>query len=107
MATRKIKKGDHIIVIAGRDNGKRGDVLKVLDNDRLLVDGINLVKKHQKPNPNANIPGGIIEKEAPIHQSNVALFNPKTDKADRVGMQIGDDGKKRRVFKSNDELVDA
>lgn len=107
MAMHKIKKGDHVIVIAGRDNGKRGDVLKVLANGRLLVDGINLVKKSQKPNPNLNIQGGIIEQEASIHQSNVALFNPSTEKADRVGVKLSDDGKKRRYFKSNDEWVDA
>jgi len=107
MATKKIKKDDEVIVIAGRDKGKRGTVLRVLDDQNLLVDGVNMVKKHTKPNPNAGITGGIIEKEAKIHRSNVMLYNPATEKGDRVVIQVGDDGKKRRVFKSTNELVEA
>ncbi|MDA8651996.1 50S ribosomal protein L24 [Porticoccaceae bacterium] len=103
----KIKRDDEVIVIAGRDKGKRGKVLKVLDDGRVLVSGVQMIKKHQKPNPNAGIPGGIIEKEAPIQVSNVAIFNSATDKADRVGFKIQDDSTKIRVFKSTGEAVDA
>ena len=104
---RKIKRDDDVIVIAGKDKGKRGKVLKVQDDGRLLVSGINMMKKHQKPNPQLNIAGGIIEKEAPIQASNVAIFNGATNKADRVGFKVLEDGKKIRVFKSNGEAVDA
>ena len=104
---RKIKRDDEVIVIAGRDKGKRGKVVKVLENNRLLVSGIQMVKKHQRPNPQAGSPGGIIEKEAPIQVSNVAIFNPATEKADRVGFKLLEDGTKVRVFKSNGEVVDA
>ena len=104
---RKIKRDDEIIVIAGRDKGKRGKVLKVQDDGRLLVSGVNMVKKHQKPNPNVGQPGGIIEKEAPIQASNVAIFNASANKADRVGFKVQEDGKKIRVFKSSGEAVDA
>ncbi len=104
---RKIKKGDDVIVIAGKDKGKRGLVLRLLDDQRLYVENVNVAKKHQKPNPNAGVPGGIINKEMPLHVSNVALFNPATEKADRVGFKTLDDGKKIRVFKSNGEAVDA
>ncbi|MGS2718050.1 50S ribosomal protein L24 [Eionea flava] len=104
---RKIKNDDEVIVIAGRDKGKRGKVVKVLKDDRLIVSGIQMVKKHQKPNPQAGVQGGIVEMEAPIQISNVALFNPATEKADRVGFKILEDGKKVRVFKSNGESVDA
>lgn len=104
---RKIKRGDEVIVITGRDKGKRGKVAKVLSDDRLIVGGIQMVKKHQKPNPQAGVPGGIVEKEAPIQASNVAIFNSATKKADRVGFKVLDDGRKIRVFKSNGEAVDA
>jgi large subunit ribosomal protein L24 len=104
---RKIKRDDEVIVITGRDKGKRGKVSKVLADDRLIVGGIQIVKKHQKPNPQLGVPGGIVEKEAPIQASNVAIFNPATKKADRVGFKVLDDGRKIRVFKSNGEAVDA
>lgn len=103
----KIRKGDDVIVIAGRDKGRRGAVIRCLDEDKLLVEGINRVKKHTKPNPMKGEQGGIIEKEMPIHLSNVALFNPATQKADRVGVRVLEDGRKVRVFKSNGELVEA
>ncbi|MBX9914313.1 MAG: 50S ribosomal protein L24 [Pseudomonadaceae bacterium] len=101
----KIRRDDEIIVIAGKDKGKRGKVLKVID-DRLVVGGINLIKRHTKPNPNAGVAGGIIEKEAPMHVSNVAIFNGETNKADRVGFKV-EEGKKIRVFKSTQKAVDA
>ncbi len=103
---KKIRKGDEISVLAGRDKGKRGAVLRVLDNDRVIVEGVHLVKRHTKPNPQANIPGGIVEKEAPIHISNVALFNPITQKPDRIGIKTLEDDRKVRFFKSNNEVVD-
>jgi len=103
----KIKRDDEVIVITGKDSGKRGKVLSVLENDRLLVSGVNIIKKHTKPNPQAGVAGGIIEKEAPIQVSNVAIFNAATGKADRVGFKNLEDGKKVRFFKSNNELVDA
>lgn len=104
----KIKKGDDIIVITGKDKGKRGTVNRVLlEDDRVLVDGINMVKKHQKPNPAAGAPGGIIDKEMPMAISNIALFNPATGKADRVGIKQLDDGRKVRFFKSNGEVLDS
>ncbi|WP_369600952.1 50S ribosomal protein L24 [Hahella sp. SMD15-11] len=103
---KKIRKNDEVIVIAGRDKGKRGKVVKVRDDGRLIVSGINMVKRHTKPNPLTGAPGGIIEKEAPIQASNVAIFNPKTNKADRVGFRILEDGKKIRIFKSTKEAVD-
>jgi len=102
---RKIRRDDEVVILAGKDKGKQGKVLKVLPSeDRLLIEGVNLVKKHQKPNPQANVPGGIIEKEASIHVSNVAIVNPATGKADRVGFRFEDE-KKVRFFKSNGELV--
>ena len=101
----KIKKGDDVIVITGRDKGRRGTVTRVLEG-ALLVEGINVVKKHQKGNPQAGVSGGIIDKEMPIDISNVALFNARTGKADKVGFKVGADGKKQRIFKSNQELVD-
>ena len=107
MVMLKIKRDDEVVVIAGKDKGKRGKILKVLENNRVLVSGVQMIKKHQKPNPNAGIPGGIIEKEAPIQVSNVALFNSATSKADRVGFKIQEGNKKVRVFKSNGEAVDA
>ncbi|TDJ62310.1 MAG: 50S ribosomal protein L24 [Proteobacteria bacterium] len=103
---KKIKKGDEIYVVAGRDKGKRGAVLRVLTNGRVIVEGVQLVKRHTKPNPQAGVPGGIIEKEASIHISNVALYNPVTNKPDRVGIKLLKDNRKVRFFKSNDEVVD-
>ncbi len=103
----KIRKGDGVIVITGKDKGKRGVVLSRVSDERLLVEGINRVKKHTKPNPMKGQPGGIVEKEMPIHISNIALFNPASQKADRVGFKSLDDGRKVRVFKSNGEVVDA
>lgn len=102
---RKIKRDDEVIVIAGKDKGKRGKVMKVLTDDRFVVSGINMVKKHQKPNPMLGKPGGIVEKEAPIAASNVAIFNSATGKGDRVGFRILEDGTKVRYFKSNGEQV--
>lgn len=104
----KIKKGDEVIILTGKDKGKKGNVVRAFpEDDRVIVDNVNMVKKHQKPNPALNVPGGIIEKEMPIHVSNVALVNPATGKADRVGFKTLDDGRKVRVFKSNGETVDA
>ena len=105
---RKIKKGDEVIVIAGKDKGRRGTVLQVLPKvDRVLVETVNIVKRHTKPNPQRGVAGGIIEKEAPIHVSNVAIYNSVTGKADRVGFKTLEDGRKVRYFKSNDEVLDA
>jgi large subunit ribosomal protein L24 len=101
----KLKQGDEIIVLIGKDKGKRGQIRKFL-NEKVLVEGVNRVKKHQKPNPNAGIQGGIIEKEMPIHKSNVALYNATTKKADKVGFKELDDGKKVRFFKSNNKIID-
>jgi|SRR6185436_12997100 len=104
---RKIKKGDDVIVIAGKDKGKRGAVLRVVDDDHLLVEGINLVKKHQTPNPMKGNTGGIVDKEMPLNVSNVAIYNPVTQKGDRVGIKVLDDGRRVRVFRSNGEMIDA
>ena len=104
---RKIRKGDNVVVIAGKDKGKRGPVLRVVDEERVVVEGVNQVRKHQKPNPMRNQPGGIVELSMPLHISNVAVLNPATQKADRVGFKVLDDGRKVRVFKSNGEMVDA
>ena len=101
----KIKSEDEVIIIAGKDKGKRGKVTRIMDDGRLMIAGINMVKKHTKPNPQAGVAGGIIEQEAAIQSSNVALYNASTDKADRVGIRT-DDGVKVRFFKSNNELVD-
>jgi len=101
---RKIKKDDEVVVITGRDKGKRGSVLQVLGDGRLLVGGVNMVKKHQRPNPNAGQQGGIISREAPIQASNVAIWNDETASADRVGFRI-EDGKKVRFFKSNNKAI--
>lgn len=103
----KIRKGDDVVVIAGRDKGRRGTVLHCLGGGLLLVEGVNRVKKHTRPNPMKGQAGGIVEKEMPIHLSNVALFNPGTQKGDRVGFKVLEDGSKVRVFKSNGELVKA
>ena len=102
----KIRKGDDVVVLSGRDKGKRGTVLQMIENNRILVDNVNVIKKHVKPNPNRGETGGIIEKEAPIQISNVALFNPNTNKADRVGYKLLEDGRKVRVFKSDGEVAD-
>ncbi|NCF09981.1 MAG: 50S ribosomal protein L24 [Gammaproteobacteria bacterium] len=102
----KIRTGDDVMVLAGRDKGQRGSVVKVLDDGRLIVQGVNMVKRHTKPNPMQNQPGGIVEKEAPIDVSNVGLFNPVTGRADRVGFRTLDDGRKVRYFKSNGEILD-
>lgn len=101
----KIVKDDQVVVIAGKDKGRRGSVTQVLGDDKLLIQGINLAKKHQKGNPQAGIAGGIMQKEMPIKASNVLLVNPATDKGDRVGFKILEDGKKVRYFKSNGEVV--
>lgn len=103
----KIRKGDEIVVITGKDKGKRGSVLRRVDSEHVLVEGVNRAKKHMKPNPVKGVAGGIVDKDMPIHLSNVALFNPATKKADRVGFKVLDDGRKVRVFKSNGELVSA
>ena len=104
----KIKKGDDVIVITGKDKGKRGSVVRVVSElDRVVVENVNIAKKHQKPNPAAGAPGGIIEKEMPLDISNVAIFNPVTGKADRVGIKVLEDGRKVRFFKSNGEVIDA
>ena len=103
---RKIKRDDEVVVIAGKDKGKRGKVVRVLNNNCLIVDGVQMVKKHQKPNPQLGQPGGIVEREAPIQLSNVAIFNTETEKADRVGFKVLEDGKKIRIFKSNGKSVD-
>lgn len=102
----KLKKNDEVIVITGRDKGKRGKINRVLADGKLIVSGIQMIKKHTKPNPNLGVQGGIVEKEAPIEASNVAIFNSATNKADRVGIKILEDGKKIRIYKSNGEAVD-
>ncbi|CAH0993247.1 50S ribosomal protein L24 [Sinobacterium norvegicum] len=103
---RKIKRDDDVIVIAGKDKGKRGKVVSLKKDGRLVVSGINIIKKHQKPNPQAGVAGGIIEKEAAIEASNVAIFNPNTNKADRVGFKVEGDAK-TRIYKSTGEAIDA
>lgn len=103
---RKIKKGDEVVVIAGKDKGRRGNVIRVLeDEDRVLVENINMAKKHVRPNPNTGVQGGIVEKEMPLHLSNVMLWNPKAKKGDRVGIRE-EKGRKVRFFKSTNEVVD-
>jgi large subunit ribosomal protein L24 len=104
---RKIRKGDEVVVLAGKDRGKRGTVLRVLDDQRVVVENVNMVKKHQKPNPQRGQAGGIIDKEMPLNVSNVGLYNPLKDGPDRVGFKILEDGRKVRVFKSSGEVVDA
>ncbi|HEY5632241.1 MAG TPA: 50S ribosomal protein L24 [Burkholderiaceae bacterium] len=103
----KIRKGDEVMVIAGRDKGKRGTVLRRVDESRLVVEGVNIVKKNQRPNPMKGQTGGIVDKTMPIDQSNVMLFNPASGKGDRVGIRTLEDGKKVRFFKSNNEIVKA
>ena len=107
MSIARIRKGDEVFVIAGRDKGRRGSVLRIVDDERVLVENINVVKKHQKPNPNAGVQGGIVEKEMPLHVSNVMVFNPATGKGDRVGVKQLEDGRRVRFFKSNKEVLDA
>jgi len=102
----KIRKGDEVVVIAGKDKGRRGTVLQVFENDRVLVEGVNVAKKHQKPNPNAGVPGGIVDQEMALDISNILVFNPKTKKGERVGIRVNDDGLKERVFRSSGETVD-
>ena len=102
----RIKKGDQVVVIAGKDKGKKGDVVRVA-GDKVVVANINMIKRHTKPNPQANQPGGVIEREAPIHVSNVMLFNSATGKGERVGTKVLEDGRKLRVFRSSGEAVDA
>jgi large subunit ribosomal protein L24 len=104
---KRIRKGDEVVVLAGRDKGKRGTVLRSVDADHVVVEGVNRVKKHQRPNPMKGETGGIVDKDLPIHVSNVALFNPATKKADRAGIKVLEGGKKVRVFKDNGEQVDA
>ncbi len=104
---RRISKGDEVVVLAGKDKGKRGVVLKVIqDLEKVIVENINMVKRHTKGNPAQGTPGGIVEKEMPLHVSNVAIWNPISDKADRIGIKMLEDGQKVRFFKSNDEVVD-
>jgi large subunit ribosomal protein L24 len=103
----RIKKGDEVVVLTGKDKGRRGNVIRVMEDNRVLVENINMAKRHTKANPQMGIAGGIIEKEMPLHASNVGLYNPATGKADRVGFKVLDDGRKVRYFKSNNEVVDA
>ena len=103
---KKIRKGDKVVILAGRDKGKQGTVLRVLDDSRVLVENVNMIKRHTKPNPNKGVTGGIIDREAPIHVSNVALFNPATGKGERVGMRVMQDGSKVRFFKKSGEVAD-
>ncbi len=103
---KRIRKGDTVVITAGRDKGRTGSVIRVLEDDHVIVENCNMVKKHQKPNPNKGVAGAIVQKEAPIHASNVSLWNPATKKADRVGFRTLEDGRKVRYFKSNDEVVD-
>ncbi|HUG79043.1 MAG TPA: 50S ribosomal protein L24 [Burkholderiales bacterium] len=102
----RIRKGDEVVVLAGRDKGKRGTVLRRVDAQHFVVEGVNRVKKHQRPNPMKGLTGGIVDKDMPIHASNIALFNPATKKADRSGVKTFEDGRKVRVFKANGEQVD-
>ncbi|MGD9604166.1 MAG: 50S ribosomal protein L24 [Gammaproteobacteria bacterium] len=102
----KLRKGDQVIVITGKDKGKRGVVTRVRDDERVVVEGVNVVKRHTRGNPTLGTAGGIVEKEAPLHVSNVAIFNPVTSKADRVGFKVLEDGRKVRIFKSNKEVID-
>jgi len=102
----RIKKGDDVIVIAGKDKGKQGSVLHIMPSGRLIVSDVNMAKRHTKPNPNKGVPGGIVEKEMSIDPSNIMLFNPQTQKGDRIGFRVLEDGRKVRYFKSTDEVVD-
>ena len=102
----RIKKGDQVVVIAGKDKGKRGDVVRV-DGDRVIVSNVNIIKRHTKPNPQAGVAGGVIEREASMHISNIALFNPASGKGERIGFKVLEDGRKLRVFRSSGEALDA
>ena len=102
----RIKKGDQVVVIAGKDKGKRGDVVRV-DGDRVIVSNVNIIKRHTKPNPQAGVAGGVVEREASMHISNIALFNPASGKGERIGFKVLEDGRKLRVFRSSGEAVDA
>ncbi len=104
---RKLRKGDEVVVITGKSKGNRGSILRVVDAERVVVAGANVAKKHQRPNPMKGVTGGIVEEEMPIQVSNVAIFNPSTKKADRVGFRTLEDGRKVRFFKSNGEVIDA
>ena len=106
MAMRKIRKGDQVVVTTGKDKGKRGTVLRVVGDEKVVVENVNIAKKHVRPNPMRGEQGGIVDKEMPLHVSNVALYNPTIGKADRVGTKVLEDGRKVRVFKSNGEVVD-
>jgi large subunit ribosomal protein L24 len=103
----KIRKGDQVVVISGRDKGRRGAVLRIVDADHVVVESVNRVKRHTRPNPQANVQGGIVEKEMPLHVSKVALWNAAAKKGDRVGVKMLADGKRVRFFKSNGEVIDA
>ena len=103
---RRIKQGAEVVVITGKDKGRRGNVIRVYDDERVLVEGVNIARKHQKPNPNAGVPGGIIEKEMPLDISNVMVYNPSAGKGDRVGIRSLADGRRVRYFKSNNEVLD-
>ena len=102
----KLRRDDEVIVITGKDKGKRGTVSRLVGKDRVVVAGVNMVKRHTRPNPNLGQPGGIVEKEASIHVSNIAIFNAGANSADRVGIQVGEDGNKKRIFKSNGQDID-
>ena len=102
----RIKKGDQVVVIAGKDKGKRGDVVRV-DGDRAIVSNVNIIKRHTKPNPQAGVAGGVVEREASMHISNIALFNPASGKGERIGFKVLEDGRKLRVFRSSGEALDA
>ncbi|HJN96014.1 MAG: 50S ribosomal protein L24 [Gammaproteobacteria bacterium] len=102
----KLKRDDQVIVITGKDKGKRGTISQLVGNDKVIVAGVNMVKRHTRPSPNQGKPGGIIEKEAAMHISNIAIFNLESNSADRVGIQVDDDGMKKRVFKSNGQEID-
>jgi len=103
---RKLKSNDEVIVIAGKDKGKRGTITRLVGDRKVVVSGVNMVKRHTKHNPNLGQPGGIVEREAAIDVSNIAIFNPQTNKADRVGIKVAEDGQKKRVFKSDDQDID-
>ena len=102
----RIKKGDQVVVIAGKDKGKKGDVVRV-EGDRVVVSNVNIIKRHTKPNPQAGVAGGVVEREASMHISNVALFNPASGKGERIGFKVLEDGRKLRVFRSSGEALDA
>ena len=103
---KKLKKGDSVIIISGKDKGKKGEILKIIEPDKLVVSNINLAKKHVKPNPNKQETGGILEREMPMHISNIMILNPLTKKGDKIGFKKLEDGKKVRIYKSNQEVID-